>query len=245
MAGWALAVLVALAFVGLGRWQLGRMHEKTAMLGAVQQQLQRRAAGDAAPLSVAADMGQRNHYAWVAGQGRFLPSAPLLLDNQVRDGRVGVRVYRLFIPDAAPALLVELGWVPLDAQREPPARVSDMPATGRVAIAGLLMPPPATGLAIGEALQRHEGLWWMTRLDPDAVRLALGSTIAGPLAPRILRLDPAAPLGFTRDFDILPNTLPPERHLGYAVQWFGLAAAVLCTAVVVTVTRRRRSNRHD
>ena len=43
-----------------------------------------------------------------------------------------------------------------------------------------------------------------------------------------------------RDLDILPNTLPPERHLGYAVQWFGLAIAVLATALVVTVRKSFR-----
>ena len=44
-----------------------------------------------------------------------------------------------------------------------------------------------------------------------------------------------------RDLDILPNTLTPERHLGYAVQWFGLAAAVFVVALVLTLRARRRS----
>jgi cytochrome oxidase assembly protein ShyY1 len=60
------------------------------------------------------------------------------------------------------------------------------------------------------------------------------------LAPRVLRLDPALKVGYLRDLNILPNTLPPERHLGYAVQWFGLALAVLITALVLTLRRRRR-----
>ena len=37
-----------------------------------------------------------------------------------------------------------------------------------------------------------------------------------------------------RDLVILPNTLTPARHLGYAVQWFGLALTVLVVAVVLT-----------
>ena len=60
------------------------------------------------------------------------------------------------------------------------------------------------------------------------------------LAPRVLKLDPALPLGYTRDLDILPNTLPPERHLGYAVQWFGLALAVFITALLLTLRTRRQ-----
>ncbi|WP_345775980.1 SURF1 family cytochrome oxidase biogenesis protein, partial [Pseudoxanthomonas taiwanensis] len=59
------------------------------------------------------------------------------------------------------------------------------------------------------------------------------------LAPRVLRLDPELPLGYARDLELLPNTLPPQRHLGYAVQWFALAAAALAIALVLTLRRRR------
>ena len=58
-------------------------------------------------------------------------------------------------------------------------------------------------------------------------------------ATRVLRLDPALPFGDERDLDLLPNTLPPQRHLGYAVQWFGLALTVLVVAVVLERRRRR------
>ena len=39
--------------------------------------------------------------------------------------------------------------------------------------------------------------------------------------------------------DLLPNTLPPQRHLSYAVQWFGLALTVLVVALVLERRRRR------
>jgi cytochrome oxidase assembly protein ShyY1 len=61
------------------------------------------------------------------------------------------------------------------------------------------------------------------------------------LAPRVLKLDPALPLGYPRDLDILPNTLPPERHVGYAVQWFALALAMLVMALVLTWHSRRKA----
>jgi cytochrome oxidase assembly protein ShyY1 len=41
-------------------------------------------------------------------------------------------------------------------------------------------------------------------------------------------------LGYARDLELLPNTLPPERHRGYALQWFGLAFATLVAALFVT-----------
>jgi cytochrome oxidase assembly protein ShyY1 len=42
------------------------------------------------------------------------------------------------------------------------------------------------------------------------------------------------PLGYARDLELLPNTLPPERHRGYALQWFGLAFATFAAALFVT-----------
>ena len=57
---------------------------------------------------------------------------------------------------------------------------------------------------------------------------------------QVLRLSPQAGFGFARDFDALPNTLPPEKHYGYALQWWGLAAATLVVALVLTFRRSTR-----
>ena len=72
-------------------------------------------------------------------------------------------------------------------------------------------------------------------MDLDALSADLGLV----LAPRILRLDPSLPLGYARDLDVLPNTLPPERHRGYALQWFGLALTTLLLSLYFAFFRRR------
>ena len=74
-------------------------------------------------------------------------------------------------------------------------------------------------------------------LEQPAIAARLGLST---LAPRVLKLDPASPLGYTRDLDILPNTLPPERHLGYAVQWFGRWLAGLWTVLFLSLRKRKR-----
>ncbi|MCZ6992416.1 hypothetical protein OH407_24100, partial [Salmonella enterica] len=89
---------------------------------------------------------------------------------------------------------------------------------------------PSAGLALGAPLARQGEGWLMTRVDLAAIADATGLSV--PLAPRVLRLDPALPIGYERDLALLANTLPPEKHRGYAVQWFALAAAVLVTAVL-------------
>ncbi len=239
VAGWVLALAVAALFARLGAWQLDRMHEKQAMLAGVGAALQTRTPH---PLALAADPARARDYDWAAGEGRFLDLPPILLDNQGREDRgAGVRAYRVFQPSAAgaPPLLVELGWLPLPGDRVLP-RIP-LPADTH-AVAGLLLPPPSAGLARGAAMPQADGTLLVIALQPEALR---GVLRLAALAPRVLKLDPAQALpagapAYVRDLDILPNTLPPERHLGYAVQWFGLAIAVLATALVVTVRRSFR-----
>jgi cytochrome oxidase assembly protein ShyY1 len=69
-------------------------------------------------------------------------------------------------------------------------------------------------------------------------REALSEALNRPLSARILRVDPAQRIGFTRDLSVQANTLPPEKHRAYALQWFGLAAAfaVLCIGVMMRKT---------
>ena len=200
--GWTLAVLAIGLFASLGMWQSRRAVEKQAMLDAADRVLLERSP---MPLAAAADPAR------------------------ARDGRVGVRAYRIFVPEAGAPLLVDLGWLPLPGDRALP-RVAQ-PA-GKHELRGLLVPPPSTGIAVGPALSASGDGWLMTRVDMQAIAAETGMSVA--LAPRVLRLDPALPLGYARDLELLPNTLPPDKHRGYAVQWFALALAVLATALVLT-----------
>ncbi len=246
---WPLAILVVAAFCALGMWQLDRMHEKQAMLDAVQQVLQQRLLQ---PLALAADPARTRDYDWAGGRGHFIDAPAVLLDNQQHDDRAGVRVYRLFQPEFQPELqaalqpastpaaasaplLVELGWLPLPGNRELP-RVPTPP--GELQLAGLLAPPPAHGIMAAVVAAQPDGQLLVTGLDAPGLARDLGQA---RLAPRVLKLDPANSLGYARDLDILPNTLPPERHLGYAVQWFALALAVLATALLLSFRKRKSS----
>ncbi len=230
--GWVLAALAIAAFTSLGFWQMRRAVEKQAMLDAAAQVLSARTA---VPLAVAADPSRHSDYDWAEGEGTFDARGPLLLDNQQRAGRNGVRAYRVFVPDRGAPLLVDLGWLPLPGNRALPPIASP---PGRIAVRGLLAPPPSTGLALGAGIASDGDGWLLTRVDPAAIAPAVGLSV--PLAPRVLRLDPALPLGYGRDLQLLANTLPPAKHRGYALQWFALALTVLVTAAILTFRRPRR-----
>ena len=225
---WLLALALIAGFSSLGRWQLNRASEKQALLDQ-----QSHLPAYAAPQSLAEQSRQAvADLAWVEGRGEFAATPDLLLDNQRRGDAVGVRVYRVFQPNGGRALLVDLGWLPLPPDRTLPALA---PIVGGQMIRGLLAPPPANGIALGPAYAPTSAKQWLlTRIDMAALSRALRVD----LAPRVLRLDPKLQIGYLRDLELLTNTLPPERHRGYAVQWFGLAFATLITALFLSFRRR-------
>lgn len=225
---WLFALALIAAFSSLGRWQLNRAAQKQALLDQ-----QSRLQTDAAPQSLAELSRQSTReLAWVEGRGEFATTPDLLLDNQRRGDVVGVRIYRVFEPNGGRALLVDLGWLPLPPDRSLPALA---PITGGQVVRGLLTLPPAGGIALGPAYApTTPKQWLLTRID----LAALSKALRVELAPRVLRLDPHLQIGYLRDLELLANTLPPERHRGYAVQWFGLAFATLITALLLSFRRR-------
>lgn len=228
--GWLLALAVIAGFVRLGLWQSDRGVEKQAMLDEAAQVLSSR---QPAGLDAADDLQRQDSYDWAAGGGEFSSGPQWLLDNVQREGRVGVRAYRIFVPDQGAPLLVDLGWLPLPGDRSMPS--VERPG-GHIALEGLLSPPPSGGIALGAGMAEESEGWLMLRVDIPAISAAAGT----PLAARVLRLDPASPLGYQRDLELLPNTLPPAKHRGYALQWFALALAVLAVALILTFRTPRR-----
>jgi cytochrome oxidase assembly protein ShyY1 len=224
-----LGLCLALGFAQLGRWQLSREDSKRQQL----------AAADAALAAPARDLaavlaGPVGAIDKVEGRARFTATPRLWLDNQRRGQQVGMRLYCAATPvGGGTPLLVDLGWLPVAPDRSLPA--VGCPA-GEHALAGLLVAPPSVGLRLGPGLVEQDGAWLATRLDPAEVSAAWASAPA--LADRVLRLDPAIALGHARDLELLGNTLPPEKHRGYAVQWFGLAVATLIILLVLNLRRR-------
>jgi surfeit locus 1 family protein len=64
------------------------------------------------------------------------------------------------------------------------------------------------------------------------VEQALGARVES----RIVLLDPAAPNGYERVWRPAMR-FGPERHLGYAVQWFALALAALIVFIALSLRR--------
>ncbi len=223
-----LALAMEALLLRLGFWQLARAEEKQQTLQAVAEVLRDKHAESMEPA-----LRQHSGYTWAEGRLRFDSGPMVLLDNQRRGAQVGVTVYQLAATAEGQSVLVELGWLPVNGQRQLPKPKA---LSGDITLSGLLLPPPASGFALGNALATQEdGTLLLTRFDNKALINALKR----PVSERVLRIDPAMAIGFARDLSVHSNTLPPQKHRAYALQWFGLAAAF---AVLCTVVWRRKSN---
>lgn len=220
-------VVLFAGLVGLGLWQLSRAEQKEALLA----QWQARRDGPPQPLAKVL-AGEAARFTPVAASGRFDPSHQFLLDNRIRNQRAGFHVLTpLRLAGSERAILVNRGWVPMGDGR---SDLPEIPAPkGPVRITGSLAPPPQTGIRLG-APDPGQGRWPKVIQHMEPARV--GEQLAYPVASRVIRLDPGSPHGFERDWGP-PVRFGPDRHIGYAVQWFALAAALLVIYLVVNCKR--------
>lgn len=226
----ALALIVAGGFASLGFWQAGRADEKTRMLAA------REAAQATGPalLADALSADSPSLPMRVEGEVVIRPAPLLLLDNQQRDGRVGVRAYALADAEGGVVVLVELGWLPMAADRTLPA--VEVPA-GRRRIQGLLLPWPGQGIRLADnPWTEGADTVLLAFLDREDVAAHLGVAVWDG----ILQPEPDRAFGYARDPGLLPDPMPPERHRGYAVQWWGLSLTVIITYLLLALRRKSR-----
>lgn len=224
-------VLIGL-FVALGMWQLHRAQEKQSILA------WKEAVGVARPVPLPEALGDPTawRYRPVIAEGRYDSTYQFLLDNQVLDGRVGYRVLTpLRRPGRPEAVLVDRGWVAAPADRAllPDVTVQTLPRR----IQGTVYVPFGEGFRLGGVTD--EAVVWPRRvqyLDFEA----FSRILPYPVAPYLIRLDAKEPDGYERRWPTAPFS--PDRHIGYAVQWFAMAAAVLGILLGVGLRRRSRVN---
>lgn len=226
---WALLLTaVTLAgFVSLGDWQLRRAREKQDQVASFA-----RGAQTSIALEDDATIDGLPRYQHVTTHGRYDVAHQILVDNMPSQaGRPGYRVLTpLLRPGAARLLLVDRGWVPLGASRETLPTV-DVGAEARD-VAGRLDQLPQPGVRVGEAGVTGDERWPRVLNFPRQADLE--QVLGRPIEARILLLDPAAPDGYERAWRPAMG-FGPERHLGYAIQWFALATTVFVVFVALSL----------
>lgn len=233
----ALAALAAFGvLVGLGVWQLQRLAWKESLIAQVEARIHRAPV----PLPPEVDWAQidfaRDEYRRVTVQGRFrhdLEVQVYALVDQEPDGSGGPGywvVTPLGLGDGS-FVLVNRGFVPLD--RKAPSTREDGQVEGVVTVTGLLRLPEEAGLFT--PANDAAGDSWYVR-DPEAIGSAKGLV---RVAPFLIDADATPnPGGLPRGG--LTRIVFPNRHLEYALTWFGLAASLLGVFAAYAWGRLRR-----
>ena len=215
--------------IGLGYWQMERAEDK-------QELVEQRAASEiTAPLSLTAQsrVGEADRYRPAHVQGTYLADQQWLLDNRIYRGQPGYHVFTPFRIDGhdRATLLINRGWIAVGASRD---FLPALPVPGQpVALTGRLDSPASVALVVGEVpLHSVADRVLVQALDIEA----LGRARNMDLLPYALVIDEGEPGGLQYDWSPIPE-MGPEKHLGYAVQWFGLAVALLIIFIGVNLHR--------
>ncbi len=224
-------VLVFPVLLSLGAWQMDRAKQK-------QNLVERRAETEVAQLLRVdryTQLGESDRYRPAVVRGRYLREQQWLLDNRTYHGQAGYHVFTPFRVDGddQATLLVNRGWVSVGASRKylPRLEVTSEPVT----LQGRFDSPASVGLVIGEVpLSSVADRVVVQSLDIAALANEKGID----LLRYALVIDEGQPGGLQYDWSPIPE-MGPEKHLGYAVQWFGLAVALLIIYIGVNTRRDR------
>ena len=227
--------------IGMGIWQLQRAAEKENALTQFNEQLQK------APVDWEGLDLNPQRFQQLQLTGSYAIKGDWLLDNQVHIGQFGYRVFTPFCR-MNNCILVDRGWTKGDLDRRV---LPDIPEPeGIVTIIGRLdksTQNPVSGkdepqnispfrvqqINLGSV---REYLELQRKEHPNSLQNPATPTTSATLYPWILRLEREQPGHFTVAWQ--PVVTGPEKHYGYAFQWFAMAI-VLIILLFMTALKNR------
>ena len=215
-----LLILIGI-LIGLGFWQLQRANEKQLLMDQQTDQLSR------APVQLLLDDDRLSelHFQLVNIRGNFDCEHQILLDNKILRGKPGFHVITAFRSSiASKSILVNRGWIPMHANRQPDLQYQNCPDQV-FQLQGVINNFPSLGYRFSGSTDSTTENWPMILLELDAEKLS--SALNYSIVEYLLLMDPKLNGGFVRNWSFVPNILP-EKHVAYAVQWFGLAITLIC-----------------
>lgn len=218
-------VMVTL-MISLGFWQLQRAEEKTALATAfTQRQAQRPALLSELRDKPAASLA----YIPVQLSGTFMRDEYFLLDNRISGGRFGYEVLGILqLSDGSGTVLVNRGWIAGDSSRRQLPEVP--PVSGRVGLTGHVYVAPGAPFLLAE--QQLEAGWpkRIQAVEMDKLQPPVMAATAGIVFPYPVRIDADGSGALLVDWKVV--NVSPQKHQGYALQWFAMAAVLFAFYVL-------------
>ena len=222
-----LMLVLCVVFVALGRWQWRRGEARAAEHARFERGAREVLALGSRPLARVPDF-QR-----VSVVGTYDPAHQFLIDNMSYRDLDGYHVLTPLERPGGLVVLVDRGWVPFLGTRSRLPDIS-LKATGAVTVVGRVGGLPVAGLSFGRAPPPASGPWPRVTSFPTLQQLS--TALGHPLEPRVILLDPSAPDGYVRDWQ-LPG-IPAMENFGYAFQWWCFATAAVVMWLLLSSKRR-------
>jgi surfeit locus 1 family protein len=230
---WPTAASLALFLVltGLGSWQLERKQWKEALLATIAGRVDAPAV-DLAQAEAMARAGDDIAYLHVVTRGRFLHDKERYLYAPTAAG-LGWHVYTPLQLAPGRVVWVNRGFVP-DANKARDSRAAGLVA-GEVEVRGLVRPLPKRGAFQPDNDVAHNLWYWP---DVEAMSGSAFASIAAP--PFVIDADrrPAVPGGLPQGG--VTRLQLPNRHLEYALTWYGLALTLIAVYFPLAAGRLRQ-----
>lgn len=222
-----LTLLLLPIFINLGLWQLRRADEKRALM-------QQAVTGQSQLVELTStNADQLPRYQHVTVEGVFSVDHQVLLDSMPSyQGQPGYRVWTLLTLSDHSSVIVDRGWISNNVVSQPKFPGTLEVSTRTRTITGIIDELPRPGIRAGELTY---GTAWPLVLNFPTIDEMRGIFDA-KLQSRIILMDIDNPDGFDRHWQIKQG-FTPERHIAYAVQWFGFAITLIVIYVVVNLKR--------
>jgi cytochrome oxidase assembly protein ShyY1 len=223
-------LVTLLAFVimfALGGWQLQRATEKSLRL----EQIELASKNEPFRLLDILKHTDEKRDLPLKVEARAAFEQYFLLDNKIEQGKVG---FQVLVPLETEQgwLLGNFGWIAGtgDRQRLPSVRLDPTLQTyyGVIAI-------PTLNPMISETALK-DGIWpkLVQQIDLELMQQHFGQAFLSVVL--LLKTEQGSP--FIRNWQ--PVVMPPEKHIGYAIQWFALGIAALVIFLFAQRNRLRK-----
>jgi surfeit locus 1 family protein len=222
-----LTTLTVSLFAYLGYWQIQRGAQKEAMVRADA------ARASQGPIPWSPEQKAPLQYQRIKVTGQYV--APIfLLDNQHHQHQFGYNALSPLLLDNGMVVLIDRGWIIGDNTRRFFPEITTPKSL--IQLQGSAYYPSNKQWVLGSEVEKKtDQLILLERLNTKTA----GQILQKKVYPFIIRLDKEEAHGFLREWAIV--SMPPERHLAYAVQWFAMAAVVFIIFVALNLKKHEKT----
>ena len=205
----------------LGFWQLDRKDQKEVRLANIEN------ATNVSALQMADIVANAESFIdFKVESSGVLLSPTFLIDNKIIDGQAGFHVLKPFETNYG-VVMLNFGWL---KSLGPRGVLPNLTFGSKNVARGVIYKPSDNKLVTETNINYGSFPALLQQVDLVEISRHLNKDVL----PFVIRLDPDDS-GYIRDWQVI--TMSPEKHLGYAIQWFGLAIAAL-TIYLLSVLKK-------